>query len=118
MIRYAFLARLRLFPVISTILLAAALGCGGGGGGDSSAGNASDHPVTLVWDANNESEVQGYKLHYGTAPGRYEQSIDVGKVTTYTLQGLPSGSYYFAVTAYTSLNVESPYSNEVHAELR
>ena len=58
--------------------------------------------VTLGWNANTESELAGYKLYYGTASRQYTTSIDVGKVITYTLSGLPTGTYYFALTAYSA----------------
>jgi hypothetical protein len=42
------------------------------------------------------------------------QGVAVGKVTTYTIQGLKSGTrYYFAVSAVSTSNVESALSNEV-----
>ena len=33
--------------------------------------------VTLAWDANTESDLAGYKVHYGTASGSYTTSVDV-----------------------------------------
>ncbi len=69
--------------------------------------------VTLQWDANTETDLAGYKLYYGTAPGVYGSPIVVGKVTTYTLTGVAPGTYYFAVTAYNNTGVESGFSNEV-----
>ncbi|HSN24149.1 MAG TPA: hypothetical protein VLS45_08295, partial [Methylomicrobium sp.] len=38
--------------------------------------------VTLAWDANTESDLAGYKVHYGTASGSYTTVVDVHKVTT------------------------------------
>ena len=38
--------------------------------------------VTLAWDANTESDLAGYRVHYGTASGSYTTSVDVHKVTT------------------------------------
>lgn len=74
--------------------------------------------ATLAWDAVTDPNVSGYRVYYGTAPGVYlqqpGQGIAVGKVTTYTIQGLKSGlTYYFAVSAINSSNVESALSNEV-----
>jgi len=68
----------------------------------------------LAWDPNTEPDVAGYWIYYGTASRSYTYSIDVGNVTTYTLQGLTQGvTYYIALTAYDSANNESDYSNEV-----
>jgi hypothetical protein len=58
--------------------------------------------VILGWNANTEPKLAGYKLYYGTASRQYKTSIDVGKVITYTLSGLPTGTYYFALTAYSA----------------
>src|SRR5204863_390490 len=74
--------------------------------------------ASLAWDAVTTPTLAGYRVYFGTAPGTYLQSlgqgISVGNVTAYTLTGLASGSqYYFAVTAFDTVGVESPYSNEV-----
>ena len=70
--------------------------------------------ATLAWDANTESDLAGYKLHYGTASNSYSVHIDVNNVTTYTVVGLTAGqTYYFAATAYDASGNESGYSNSV-----
>ena len=70
--------------------------------------------VTLSWNPNTESDLAGYRIHYGTARGSYSAPIDVRNVTVYTLIGLaPEQTYYFAATAYDSSGSESGYSNEV-----
>jgi len=90
-------------------------GCGGGGGdGDTS----SSSSVALEWDAVNHSDLSGYRIYVGIAPGVYLQppgsGLDVGNVTTYTVTGLASGTQlYFAVTAYDSSSNETEYSNEI-----
>ncbi len=68
----------------------------------------------LAWDPDNVSDLAGYKIYYGTASGNYQGNIDVGNVTTYTLNGLTIGTtYYVAATAYTVSGLESSFSNEV-----
>jgi hypothetical protein len=77
--------------------------------------------ATLSWDppTTNEdgtplTDLAGYKIYYGTSSGNYSQSVDVGKVTTYTAGNLTEGvTYYFAATAYDISANESKYSNEV-----
>jgi len=70
--------------------------------------------VTLAWDANTESDLAGYRVHYGTASGSYTTSVDVHKVTTSSIGTLTAGQrYYFAVTAYNASGNESGYSNQV-----
>lgn len=70
--------------------------------------------VALAWNANTESNLSGYKIYYGTSSGNLNNSVNVGKVTTYTVTGLPLGvTYYFAATAYNTAGNESGYSNIV-----
>jgi hypothetical protein len=71
------------------------------------------HQATLTWDANTESTVIGYRLHYGQTSGNYTSSIDVGLQTTYTVSNLEDGTYYFAVTAYDVDGMESAVFEEV-----
>jgi len=40
--------------------------------------------VTLAWDPNTESDLAGYKIHYGTTSRSYTSTVDVNRVTTYT----------------------------------
>jgi len=70
--------------------------------------------VGLAWDANSETDIAGYRVYFGTHPATYTNVTDVAKVTTATIPGLALGTnYYFAVTAYNTLGLESDYSNEV-----
>jgi len=70
--------------------------------------------LKLIWDANTEDDLAGYKVYYGTSSGNYEQPIDVGNVTEYELKGLNEGiTYYIALTAYDTSNNESEKSDEV-----
>ena len=69
----------------------------------------------LAWNANGETDLAGYKVYYGTAPGTYGTPISLGNVTTYTLSGLIGGqTYYISITAYDTSNNESGHSNEVN----
>ncbi len=69
---------------------------------------------TLAWNAVTDPGVAGYKLHYGTVSGNYTDSVDAGKITSYTVSDLAEGkTYYFAATAYDSKGNQSAYSNEV-----
>jgi hypothetical protein len=85
--------------------------------GDAGAGSAADDAL-LSWEANPEPSVSGYNLYVGTTSRGYGTPIDVGSRTTYTLAGLGSGTYYFAVTAYDAGGAESDYSNEVSKTLQ
>jgi len=69
--------------------------------------------VTLQWDPNPETDVVGYKVYYGTSSRTYSSPVPLGLQTTYTVAGLASGTYYFAVTAFNASGLESAFSNEV-----
>jgi len=73
--------------------------------------------VTLGWDPNTEANLAGYKIYYGPAPRTYATSTNVGNRITYTVTGLSAGTYYFAVVAYDTSGLESPFSNEVSVTL-
>ncbi|MBI5197014.1 MAG: fibronectin type III domain-containing protein [Nitrospirae bacterium] len=103
-------------------------GCGGGdgpsanNGGGTPGGGTQDNTATLSWDPvttyADETPIQdalaGYKVYYGIESGNYTATIDVGNVTTYTVDSLEPGTkYYFAVTAYDDSGNESGYATEV-----
>jgi hypothetical protein len=69
--------------------------------------------VTLQWDPNPETDLAGYKIYYGTASRSYSAPVTIGLQSSYTLSGLASGTYYFAVTAFNRDGLESAFSNEV-----
>ena len=70
--------------------------------------------ITLAWDPSTDPSVVGYRVYVGSACGVYTNVIDVGAATTVSVPGLTVGAtYYFAVTAYNSLGVESPSSGEI-----
>lgn len=81
---------------------------------------ASESPLTLEWDPNQEPDIAGYRLYRGTLPGVYETIMDLGNRTTVQLSDLdPGGAYFFAVTAYDLEGLESGHSSEYefHAPL-
>ena len=57
------------------------------------------------------TDLAGYNVYYGASAGNYTTKINVGNVTTVTVSNLAAGTYYFAVTAYSSAGQESGYSN-------
>jgi fibronectin type 3 domain-containing protein len=70
--------------------------------------------VKLSWNANQESDLAGYKMYWGNVSRTYSTNIDVGNQTMFTVPNLAEGKkYYFACTAYDTSNNESDYSNEV-----
>ncbi len=72
------------------------------------------NPPTTNKDGSPLADLAGYILYYDTTSGKYNNSIDVGDLTTYQVENLTEGlTYYFAVTAYDTSSNESEYSNEV-----
>jgi hypothetical protein len=70
--------------------------------------------ITLVWDPNIEPDLEGYKCYYGLDSRDYAHTVVVGNQTVCTVTDLePGETYYFAVTAYNTVGLESDYSEEV-----
>jgi len=59
------------------------------------------------------ADLAGYRIHYGKTASTLDKSIEVRNptVSSYVVEGLLPGTYYFAVTAFTSRNHESERSN-------
>jgi cation transport regulator ChaC len=59
--------------------------------------------------------IAGYHIHYGTQSQTYTSTVDVTNpgLTTYVVDNLPAGTYYFAVTAYDASGQESGDSPEL-----
>lgn len=63
--------------------------------------------------------LRGYRVLWGTQPGRYSHAIKIGMRTSYTLKGLTPGTVYFiAVTAYLPNGIESTPSNVLKIVIR
>jgi hypothetical protein len=106
-----------------TTLFVMALALGGckldSGSSSTSAGqssNASMGTATLTWIAPAENtngtpltDLAGYHIHYGTSPDALNQVIDLAgsRATEFEVSGLTPGTYYFSVSAYTSMGAES-----------
>lgn len=60
--------------------------------------------IAIAWDANDQAEaVLGYVVQWGTSPGVYKKSRDVGNRPQCTILGLwPGRTYYIAVRAYNA----------------
>jgi hypothetical protein len=70
--------------------------------------------VTLRWQHNQENDISGYNVYYGTSSRNYRAPIPVGNTTSYEVDNLSEGMrYYFTVTATDTSGNESGYSSEV-----
>ena len=110
-----------LFAWLSLILS----GCGGGGGGGSSSSSSNppagtSSSITLSWetpvsaaDGKPLADLSGFNIYYGKSSLAYSERIDAGNGRTYTLENLPSGTYYLAITAYDSAGNETDFSPEI-----
>jgi hypothetical protein len=109
--------------------------CSGGGAGEAVAGGPGPAPapapppgpspptgeaISLAWDSPTHSndgsgltDLAGFKIYDGNAPGNYAGVTDVGNVTHFTTDPYQPGTYYFSVTAYDSIGNESDFSNEI-----
>src|SRR5262245_43579992 len=77
------------------------------------AANAAEgRTITLTWEASTNPTVTGYQVSYGTQPGTYTTTVDVGNLLSWQVD-LPGSQYYFAVRAYDAAGNLSPYSLEV-----
>jgi hypothetical protein len=61
------------------------------------------------------ANLAGYKIEYGTSSGALTQTVTISDpaATSYTLQGLASGTWYFAVADFTSAGTVSAVSSVV-----
>lgn len=99
------------------------------GNGDSAVGPPSGGTlsITLAWDAPATDalgrpleDLASFRIYFGPRSPldvARDTFVDVGLVTTYTLEGLTPGAYFFATTALDQNGNESGLSGEVGAEL-
>ncbi|HZD53828.1 MAG TPA: putative Ig domain-containing protein [Woeseiaceae bacterium] len=78
--------------------------------------------VTLSWAAPTQNtdgtpltDLAGYRIYYGLAPGQYDQTLEINGagVLSTVIDNLTQGTWYFAATAFTTSGVESDLSSEV-----
>jgi hypothetical protein len=76
--------------------------------------------TTLSWTPPIENEdgtvltdLDGYKIYWGTTPGNYPNSVTISNegITTYVVDNLTPGTYEFVATSFNASGVESVYSN-------
>lgn len=81
---------------------------------------AANGSATLAWtpptrntDGTSLSNLSGYRVVYGRSSSNLDQLVQIANAgaSAYTITGLSSGTWYFAVKAYTSTGVESNVSN-------
>lgn len=116
------LLRFNYIPVI--ILLLPLTACNSGGGDSSPETAPGLNGAYLSWMAPSEredgtglslTEIAGYRVYYGENPGEYTDSVDINdqSMMQMTLDTIPSGTYYIAVTAIDTEGHESVLSSEI-----
>jgi Fibronectin type III domain len=70
-------------------------------------------PPTTQTDGATLGDLAGYRIHYGKSTRALDQTIEIRNpsISTYVVEGLAPGTYYFAITAFNSRNLESDRSN-------
>jgi len=110
--------------LLSSILI----GCGGGSDSSSGASAASSglpsatlpgtgssnmQTVRVAWAPTSDTDIAGYYIAHGTAPGLRSDYVWAGNVTTHDIQVSGSQVHYFAVRVLDNNGNESPESAEV-----
>jgi hypothetical protein len=70
-------------------------------------------PPTQNTDGSSLTNLAGYRIYYGPSAAMLTQTIQVANagMSTYVVQNLTEGTYYFSVRAYTTDGTESDSSN-------
>jgi hypothetical protein len=65
------------------------------------------------------NQLASYRVYRGTTIGNMAPLVDLegSSNTEYTVTGLPSGSYYFAVSAFDTDGIESGFSQIILVEI-
>jgi len=76
--------------------------------------------ATFSWRPNSETNLVGYRIHYGPAPRTYTTVVETGLPALvdgrvhHTVTNIPEGNtMFFAATAYDTNDLESDYSTEI-----
>lgn len=70
---------------------------------------------TTNTDGSALTDLAGYRIYYGTSSTALTQTVDVASAssTSYVVQNLASGTWYFSVSALTNTGSESAPSGVV-----
>jgi hypothetical protein len=69
-------------------------------------------PPTKNTDGSTLTDLAGYKIYWGTTQGNYPNvvTINIG-ISSYVVDNLVAGTYFFVMTSLSSSGEESAYSN-------
>jgi hypothetical protein len=82
--------------------------------------------ATLTWTPPTQNTdgspltIAGYKVYWGPSAGSYPNSVTLNNpgLTSYVVDGLVPGTYFFAATAFNSTGAESSLSNAASKSIR
>lgn len=75
--------------------------------------------LTIMWDANAESDLAGYRLYQSDTTGQYTYGADhaiatiTARTEAVTVTDIADGTWYWVLTAFDTSENESGPSNEV-----
>jgi len=71
-------------------------------------------PPTQNTDGSALTNLKGYKIHYGTTPGSYDHVVTLNNagLSSFVIENLAPGTYYFAISAINTSGSESDVSGE------
>jgi len=69
-------------------------------------------PPTTNTDGSPLTNLAGYKVYWGTSQGSYSSSVTLNSpgITTYVIENLTPGTYFFVATAFNTAGTESTFS--------
>ena len=70
------------------------------------------NPPTTNTDGSPLTNLAGYKVYWGTSQGSYPNSVTLMNpgLTSYVVENLAPGTYFFVATALNSISAESAFS--------
>jgi len=76
-------------------------------------------PPTQNSDGSTLTDLAGYTVYYGTSPGSLTQQVKITNpgLSAYTMTNLASGTWYFAVAAYSASGTESSRSGVISTQI-
>lgn len=72
-------------------------------------------PPTERTDGTSLTNLNGYRIYYGSSPGNYASTVNLTNpgLTSYVIENLAGGTWYFVMTAVDGTGLESARTNPV-----
>ena len=110
-------------PAFSITVTGTGTGSSGGSGGTTTTTGAATvnwHPPTQNTNGSTITNLAGYTIFYGTNKSDLTSSVKLANpgLTSYVVENLAAGTYYFGVTAYNSAGASSSVSGIVSKTIK